>query len=72
MNSPTREEAEVSTELSPASPMLAYATFKDYDKLREIDGETDVSTHDLLMAILLSADSIRHELSCIRKALGSS
>ncbi len=53
------------------SPTSEYMNFKGYDKVREVDAETDVSNHDILIAMLRSADAIHHELSCIRKSLDS-
>lgn len=44
------------------SPSGEYMQFKGDDKPREIDGVTDVSLHDVLVAFLRSADAIHHEL----------
>ena len=51
------------------NPSFEYQQFKGYDKLREVDQETNVSNHDLLVAMLRSADAIFHELRCIRMAI---
>ena len=55
-----------------ASPTWQYMEFKGYDKAREVDAETNVSNHDLLIAMLRSADVIVDELRELRQALNSS
>ena len=67
----TQEDIAAQNKHPFGSPTWEYMTFKGYDKVREVDAVSDVSNHDILMAILRSADTIHHELTCIRKSLES-
>lgn len=40
------------------NPTSEFMSFKGYDKPREIDLSSEASTHDLLIAILRSADAV--------------
>ena len=51
------------------SPSTEYCKFKNYNSPKDIDHKTEVSNHDLLVALLLAADGIFHELINISKSL---
>lgn len=53
------------------NPTSEFMSFKGYDKPRDIDLSSEVSNHDLLIAILRSADAVYHELREIRRLLSS-
>jgi hypothetical protein len=49
--------------------MWEYQRHKGFDKPREVAAQSDVSNHDLLMALLLTGECLFSELRAIRNAL---
>jgi|GEM_PF-7010716 len=51
------------------NPSFEYQRVKGLNSPRDWENADDATLHDLLVAILVSADSIHHELRCIRTSL---
>jgi hypothetical protein len=66
---PTAEELEELRKHPFGQPLSEYMQFKGFRSYKEVESEQEVTNHDLLVAFLRAANSIHHELVCIRKSL---